>query len=153
MTHTLIDITPLKLLIEAAESYVSEVGRDRVGHAGIDRKIDDELAPFEEAISSTAALIKNPTNSEDVTHAAMCIWENLLELLRKKHVVLLAFENTGYAEMRHFAMSLAADCNADWETASKYGYDACFDWEFVPAWINENVEFDKQGCRRIERTD
>lgn len=90
---------------------------------------------------------------EDITYAAMCIWEQFLDGVRQRALISEAFENMGYTEMRHFAMSLAADCNADWEKASKYGYDACFDWEFVPAWLKENVEFNKQGCRRIQRTD
>jgi hypothetical protein len=89
------------------------------------------------------------SNPEDITYTAMCLWEAVIELQsRNREAVEVAFEVCGWIHIRHFTMELAADCYDAWEVDSFDGYDACFDWEFVPHWLERNVEWTNDGPER-----
>lgn len=76
----------------------------------------------------------------DVTLAAMCLWE---EVLRdwgagwSDYPVLGNIADVeGACALRGKVAGLAEDCNMAWRMArEQYGYDSPFDWEFVPAFL------------------
>jgi len=85
---------------------------------------------------------EEPVSAQDEAEAAMCIWEEILSLKERNMQVSRHFEQGGTAAIRLFALSLAKPCHLAWERAVKdAGYDDAFDWEFVPDWISENVNW------------
>ncbi len=74
----------------------------------------------------------------ELAEAACCIWEEFLELKETTSRVKMAFEDYGTSEMRMKAVGLAEACHNDWVKAEQVD---CFDWEFVPQWVADNVTF------------
>lgn len=82
-----------------------------------------------------------PATNHDITDSALCIWEYCLdyrpdncEKFRELH---------GVAETRDRVQSFALHCHNAWEHAhAVLGFDAPFDWEWVPAWLQICVDED-----------
>jgi hypothetical protein len=83
--------------------------------------------------------------------AAACLWEAGLalrsrlisyqgtsrELMPWEGAFLSDWEDNGAAAMRYMIGDLAPDCHADYLGAVEHhAYDNCFDWEYVPTWLN-----------------
>ena len=80
------------------------------------------------------------TLTEGEALAAMCIWEELLtsdKLTSAGHEAYHNYrEDNGACETRDRVLTLARQCEAAWEIARvKQNYDAPFDWEFVPTYV------------------
>jgi hypothetical protein len=75
----------------------------------------------------------------DKLEAAMCIWEAVLEI-RDRPDVKRAFEALGTNEVRHMAMGWVDACERDWQLVQE-DYELSYDWDFVPAWIEKNVDW------------
>lgn len=77
--------------------------------------------------------------TENEVDAALCIWEWCL-LLRNDNdnsVFDWLRGNEGACSARYQAVMLAQDCEKSYRVAVELGYDATFDWEFVPNWVTE----------------
>ncbi len=72
----------------------------------------------------------------DLTEAACCIWEELLNRISNPKFEI-AFEKHGHGHMRHLAIVHADQCHLDYAKAVEDGYDDCFDWDFVPDWVEK----------------
>ncbi|QTH19682.1 hypothetical protein HRJ34_15010 [Rhizorhabdus wittichii] len=93
---------------------------------------------------SGRSTLRGPITSHDLTEAAQCLWEAVLDAVRGdaqpddswQASAKLSCENIGYGEVRRWMLDLAPDCHTAWVRATETeGYDSCFDWEFVPAWL------------------
>ena len=73
----------------------------------------------------------------DLTEAACCIWEYLLQQRRINPEIQTAFSDYGYAHMRYLAIIHADQCHLDYAKAVEKGYDDAFDWDFVPDWVEK----------------
>jgi hypothetical protein len=87
---------------------------------------------------------KSYTDNEAYT--ALCIWEFVIK--PDPHTLpeywLDLFSNDGTCTARENALSLAHIVDLAWEFASKtWGYDAEFDWDFVPSLLCEAKSFDE----------
>ena len=82
-----------------------------------------------------------PITTEDLIEAGMCLWEACLEH-NPKHYQLHR-ELWGTAETRSRVASFAKSCHLAWEHAHiVLDFDAPFDWEWVPAWLDVCVDED-----------
>lgn len=88
--------------------------------------------------------LRGPITSSDIAEAAQCLWEAVLDGIRGEDQpegswqasAKLSCENIGYGEVRSWMLDLAPACHMAWVRATELeGYDSCFDWEFVPAWL------------------
>lgn len=76
--------------------------------------------------------------------AAVCIWEWFLESPNSRRD---AWTNSadweGYANARHKLIGFCKVCEQAWLLAYKNGegYDGSFDWEFIPAFMTQCVEW------------
>jgi hypothetical protein len=73
--------------------------------------------------------------SEQDALAAMAIWECMLEWHQKPYLYQLmseAWKAHGTCEMRDLALSMGKHVNDAWQIANRKGFEAPFDWEFVP---------------------
>ena len=76
----------------------------------------------------------------DITFAAMCLWEEVLTI-RSREDVADAFDEWGTNAVREWvARTLAPACQEDWD-ALDWSFDEPFDWGFVPRWIDEHVDW------------
>ena len=95
--------------------------------------------------------------SESEVETAMCIWEWALEqdqatTLTSLHMGVLSSELrgsmdwrrrlVGTAELRRECLDLAACLDADYHQAVAEGYDDAFDWEYVPWFMRNRVDFE-----------
>lgn len=90
--------------------------------------------------------MKDTFNAESLETAA-CIWEAVLEILNggagHKGLRVQAQrirENIGTAELRSVALRWTELVDAAWEKV-KDSYSGPFDWEFVPEWIAQNIDW------------
>lgn len=79
-------------------------------------------------------------NAKTLYFTAMCLWEAVLEDEGKdtpKLPWIHAYRATfGACETRERIADMVEACENAWAYAQDYlGYDLCFDWEFVPAFL------------------
>jgi hypothetical protein len=77
-------------------------------------------------------------------YASLCVWEAMLEGLGNDGCKWRARRaNVGIAVLREDALALAPACEAAWASLSDDEQEAfgCFDFEFVPYWLNDCVEW------------
>jgi hypothetical protein len=74
---------------------------------------------------------------------AMCVWEELLEQKDARQEVLACFEAIGTNGVRYYAALWCEKVDTAWNTLTPDEQEASvpFDWEFVPAWLKENVDW------------
>lgn len=77
----------------------------------------------------------------DEAEAAMCIWEAILSTKDSDPQIAHHFFHLGTGEIRHFALSLAKPCHLAWLKDAANGFDDSLDWDFVPAWLTDNVDW------------
>lgn len=84
-----------------------------------------------------------------VAEAAMCAWECLIEdgcawpdNQNEAFVPFWTFvKRVGMAQARWTILTVvAAKIDEDYQAAVAAGYDDPFDWEYVPAWLEKNIE-------------
>ena len=79
--------------------------------------------------------------TEDLITAAMCLWEYCLD--QNPQVYVDYRELHGACETRDRIRDLALHCELAWEHAhAELGFDAPFDWEWVPTWFDICVDED-----------
>lgn len=79
-------------------------------------------------------------HERDLCEAACCLWEDVLQRLDKGHEQLHRMrEAEGMAALRLKVIGWVDELEADYKKAVADGYDACFDWEFVPSWMNTKL--------------
>lgn len=79
----------------------------------------------------------------DEVEAAMCIWEECLSERARGNDRIFDWlrGGEGAASARNMCILLADSLDFSYHFAVKrYGYDDCFDWDFVPRWIDEVME-------------
>lgn len=92
-----------------------------------------------------------PTDSlESALETAACLWEAVLTL--RDHpssdpdaiALALAIRETciavGTADLRLTVVGWTSAVEAAWNVAAD-SYDLCFDWDFVPAWIVDHIDW------------
>ena len=80
-----------------------------------------------------------PAHSHDLLcEAALCIWENMLEIKHGKPSLDEAWGKYGTVAMRHAAKALAPAACIIWDMMSDDEKQACipYDWEFIPAFVS-----------------
>src|SRR5438128_639565 len=85
--------------------------------------------------------MRAPRYSGEVALTAMCLWEAVLDAGNRPPDQPWSddWENEGTCALRDHILSMAAQCDSDWEFAQKrMGFDAPFDWEFAPQWLQHN---------------
>lgn len=76
--------------------------------------------------------------TRDVAYDAACVWEWALEEKEKAGSALrVLFDRWGTCEMREALVQSVPHVRVSFERAKAAGYENCFDWEFVP-WFMEN---------------
>lgn len=79
----------------------------------------------------------------DLTEAAACLWEAALEGLTVGtgvwDMARAEQERDGTSVFRMGIIGWAEDVHRAWEAAVRDGYDAPFDWDFVPAWLERKL--------------
>ena len=90
----------------------------------------------------------------DRLEAIMCIWEHVLHLLNNDTVTPQSakwkdwVQGVGYSQLRYEAATWLDDMLADWAVVEDtYHGIGCFDWDFVPAWIDANVCPENEGVK------
>lgn len=90
---------------------------------------------------------------EDRADAAMCAWEWMIEVrsnnphVRAPSGFTCWFSQVGTAEARVTCFTdLSEAIHWAWEAAREAGFDDCFDWEFVPWFMTECVEWSSLGA-------
>lgn len=84
--------------------------------------------------------------TDDDMEAALCMWEHVLEQLRgpSRTAWHMWTESVGMASARSTVMQFAKRCAADYEkakadeTSAYHVENQCFDWEWVPDWMEEH---------------
>lgn len=87
------------------------------------------------------------TKSYDLVEDAGRLWEAVLEHLQRSpaqatettEILWRIQKQGGMADMRSRVIDLAPTLQKDYLAAVADGYDAAFDWEFVPDWLAEHV--------------
>ena len=79
---------------------------------------------------------------------AACLWEAVLELVRERAgekglraQVDRCRENMGTSHLRLTVLSWVDAADADWATVKEECWDRPFDWEWIPEWIANNVDW------------
>jgi hypothetical protein len=85
---------------------------------------------------------------------AACLWEAVLNLrdnpgtdpesLTLAMSIRSAFEAVGTAQMRLTVVGWTNTVEAAW-AAVQDSYDLCFDWDFVPEWIIDHIDWSEPG--------
>lgn len=92
------------------------------------------------------------TDQYDITITAMCMWEETIGPLSNNPEVQIVFEQQGTCEVRDMILSHATQCHDDWERAQAAGYDDCFDWDWVPKWMRDNLTWTPQSINYTPST-
>jgi hypothetical protein len=76
--------------------------------------------------------------TRDECEGAMCLWEYCL--LQRSNDDDSVFDwmrgGEGAANARDMCIDLASDLEQSYRVAKAFGYDDCFDWDFVPRWVS-----------------
>jgi len=87
---------------------------------------------------------------------SMCVWEAILEMKETDNQVKACFENIGTNAVRWYAAQWCEKVDAAWDalTAEQQEASVPFDWEFVPEWLAENVDWSNPHLPslRLERS-
>lgn len=78
----------------------------------------------------------------DEAEAAMCLWEESIRRqgIRDDDLFKWLAGGEGAASARDMCLQLAKDVEHSYLVAKLHGFDACFDWDFVPQWANLAME-------------
>jgi hypothetical protein len=78
--------------------------------------------------------------TEEQALAAMCLWEAVVAPDSDDSAPWYDDrECEGTCALRDRVLSLAPQCDSDWEFAqANLGFDDSFDWEFAPQWLRFN---------------
>lgn len=71
---------------------------------------------------------------------AACLWECVLDRRNDSPQINDAFNRMGTSALRLTVLRWTELVDAAWEKV-KDEYDQPFDWEFVPDWISENIDW------------
>jgi hypothetical protein len=94
---------------------------------------------FEKA-HGKACLPKPTTRKDLLIEAAMCAWEHVVEEVQKGGTRWgKQASRVGMAELRSLVASFAPVVHEAYEYALTQGYKDCFDWDFVPAFLEEGT--------------
>ncbi|MGI9376029.1 MAG: hypothetical protein ACR2PC_08050 [Tsuneonella suprasediminis] len=109
---------------------------------------------FEKAQTASAAGNQNSPMKTDISECALetaaCLWEAVLTL--RDHpatdpdaiALSLAIRETcnavGAADLRLTVVGWTSAIEADWGAVADR-YDLCFDWDFVPGWIIDHIDW------------
>jgi hypothetical protein len=77
---------------------------------------------------------------------ACCLWEEVLEHLRnpkspKHELVEDARARMGTPHLRLVVIAWTDAADEDWAKVKEKNWDKPFDWEWIPAWIEKNVDW------------
>jgi len=86
------------------------------------------------------------TYSAASLETAACLWEDVLNSLRNpecsNHAAIeAARERLGTAHLRITVIGWTDAADQDWATVKEENWDNPFDWEWIPAWIANNVDW------------
>lgn len=84
--------------------------------------------------SAAASLLR----AREILEAAMCMWEWVVEHHSRPEITA-CLEGNGWAAIRMDIAALAPKLLADFEALDEY--DGCFDWDFVPDWMQKHVDW------------
>lgn len=86
--------------------------------------------------------------SDDEVEAALCIWEHALSSQHQGMEDIFDWlrAGEGSSAARQQAIALAKDCERSYLIAVELGYDAPFDWEFVPKWVQLAMDITETHC-------
>lgn len=104
-------------------------------------KVDSTLARFEEVAPAAPDAI----SMDDMIEAAACLWENVVRLRGSNDEpagMESAFDAQGTSSIRAIVIGWADKVHHDWTEAQRlHAWDDPFDWEFVPQWMELNVDW------------
>lgn len=83
---------------------------------------------------------------------AACLWEAVLEILNggagqkglRAHANRCR-ENLGTSHLRLTVLAWVDAVDADWATVKEECWDKPYDWEWIPEWIANNVDWSGNG--------
>ena len=79
--------------------------------------------------------------SDQDVDAALCIWEYALQDSPSTDKFLdWLKQGEGMAQAREYTAELGKWCEVSYIYAKHWGYESCFDWEFVPAWCDHALK-------------
>jgi hypothetical protein len=84
---------------------------------------------------------------ETLCEAAMCMWEQALALFQTDTQWKGYVEGVGYAQARMDVVEHVPALQEAYEAVADT-YDMCFDWDFVPDWMTNNLVITDQGLER-----
>lgn len=75
--------------------------------------------------------------AQAIIDAALCAWEHVLERLKARGSNKWKYrrQKAGMAALREHVAALALTIELAYQEAKRKGYDDCFDWEFVPKFL------------------
>lgn len=78
----------------------------------------------------------------DECEAAMCLWEESIQRQHMRDDELFGWlaGGEGAARARGMCIELAKDIEYSYNVAKAFGFDDCFDWDFVPMWADLAME-------------
>lgn len=81
--------------------------------------------------------------TRDHMEAAMSMWEWVIENEGKPESPWYAAgDDIGMGQLRSNVLDAAIACETDYQEAvAVEGYDDCFDWAFVPAWMDKHADW------------
>jgi hypothetical protein len=90
----------------------------------------------------------DPQETDDLMWAAMCIWETLIEDEAKWKGYKSFRESNGSCEARDRVVALAKILVNEnhWEIAQAHGFDAPYDFEFIPLWMDMFTDLADDIC-------
>jgi hypothetical protein len=75
--------------------------------------------------------------------AAACMWEHVLQRMRRPNKVSNHWEDYatahGMAALRATVIAHAPILEEEYQKAVENGYDKCFDWDYVPKYMEDHV--------------
>jgi len=106
------------------------------GYTIYDPNTDDES-------EANAPLPPDTDYTEEHLDAAACMWEHVLERLRRPRERSMHWEEYksahGMAELRAAVVRHAPELERHYQEAVANGYDKPFDWDFVPKYMEDHV--------------
>ncbi len=78
----------------------------------------------------------------DEVEDALCIWEEILECIKRPGADKWSYhsDHVGMATTRMWAVDHAHEVGAAYRIALEAGYDSCFDWDFVPKFLDQGYD-------------
>lgn len=92
----------------------------------------------------------SPHHTEASLETAACLWEAVLDLRDRPRtdpdaiglalMIRKACDAIGTASLRMTVIGWTDAVEADWR-AAEHDYPLCFDWDFVPGWVIDHVDW------------